>query len=481
MAVQTGAVGTLGTRSQSLARVLALALTWWLTMAVVAGAADRDRLVWHAEAADGTVVWSRGADTAVNPASVVKVGTAAWAIERLGIDHRYVTRIGIRGEFDPATGVVAGAVVVAGGGDPDLQPENAFLIAAELNRRGVRRATGGLVVVPPFDFGWDRGVDGRRVADGERLRRAGERLVAALDPSRWSTTLRHTWQALAARRGLAVETPPGVAIAGAVTVAATVDARWLAGHRSNPLPIILRRFNVYSNNDVVRVAAGLGGAGELQSYLRTRLAAPHIELATASGEERNRMTPREAVCLVGLLAATTRSRGLEPRAVLPVLGCDPGPTRRMFPRFLTAERAGGVTVKTGTLSTTDGGVAVLAGLFTAADGCEIRFCVAAPRAGGDLRHWRALEQSWLEELISRTGGLRLSPCPPELPFSDHDALVESLAPDAKQTVPIRPVHSVPATLEMSPTPKKELRAKEGARSSFFAPEVRRRDLESRSR
>ena len=409
-------------RSVAVAVLLAAAVISWF--GAVAGAADSDRLVFHAEAADGAVVWSRGADSQVNPASVVKLGTSAWALERLGARYRYETRIGVIGDLDRGSGTVAGALVVAGGGDPDLQPENAFLIAAELNRLGVRRVADGVVVLPPFDFGWDGGVDGRRVAERERQHRAGERLVAALDPGRWTTSLRHTWEAMADRRGLAVDAPPAVAVTGGVTVAPAADAHWLLVHRSSPLPLILRRFNVYSNNDIVRIAEPLGGAPGLAAFLRPRLSAPDLRLATASGEEQNRMTPREAVRLVGLLAATTRSAGLEPRTVLPVLGCDPGPTRRMFPHFLAAERTGAVAVKSGTLSNTDGGVAVLAGLYTAADDREIRFCVAAPRAGGALRHWRALEQAWLEELIARTGGVRPGRCPEPLPFSDHDARVE---------------------------------------------------------
>ena len=412
-------------RSVFVVALLAAAAISWPPAGAEAG--DSERLVFHAEAADGAVVWSRGGDTVVNPASVVKLGTSAWALERLSATHRYETRIGTIGTLDRAGGTVAGALVVAGGGDPDLQPENAFLIAAELNRMGVRRVADGLVVVPPFDFGWDGGVDGRRVAERERQHRAGERLLAALDPARWTTSLRHTWEAMAARRGLAVDAPPGVSVAGGVTVAPAADAHWLLVHRSNPLPLILRRFNVYSNNDIVRIAEPLGGASGLAEFLRPRLSAPDLRLATASGEEHNRLTPREAVRLVGLLAATTRAAGLAPRAVLPVLGCDPGPTRRMFPHFLAAERTGAVAVKSGTLSTTDGGVAVLAGLYTAADGREIRFCVAAPHAGGALRHWRALEQAWLEDLIARTGGLHPVPCPDELPFSDHSAVVERVS------------------------------------------------------
>lgn len=393
-----------------------------LLSAASAPAADRDRLLWHVEAADGTVVWTKGADTSFNPASVVKVGTTLWALERLGADHQFVTRVGVTGPVDPDTGEVDGALAILGGGDPDLHPENAFLVAEALGALGVRRVRGGLVVAPPFHFGWEHGVAGRTGTERERTAAAADRFRVALDPSGWTRAVRHAWEGFRDRTG-AASPPPGVAVEGAVSVADDVPVRWLLEHRSNPLPDVLRRFNAYSNNDIVRIADLLGGTAPLESWMRGRLEAPDLELETSSGEGRNRMTARNAVRLVGELAAAARSRGLEPGELLPVLGCDPGPTRRMFPLFLEPARSGRVTVKTGTLTSTDGGVAVLAGLLAAADGREIRFCVAAPRAGDRLQHWRGLQQAWLEELVARVGGARRIGCGPDLPYSETGAEV----------------------------------------------------------
>ncbi len=390
--------------------------------APAAAAADRDRLLWHAEAADGTVLWTKDADTPFNPASVVKVGTTLWAIERLGPRHRFATRIGVTGPADVVSGEVEGALAILGGGDPDLHPENAFLVAEALRGIGIRRVRGGVVVAPPFHFGWEHGVAGRSGSGHERALAAAERLRTALDPSRWTASVRHAWQGFRDRTG-AAGPPRGVVVDGTVSVADDVAATWLLEHRSNPLPVVLRRFNAYSNNDIVRIADLLGGTASLESWMRGRLAAPGLELETSSGEGRNRMTARHAVRLVGELADGARSRMLEPGQLLPVLGCDPGPTRRMFPRFIGPARAGAVTVKTGTLTTTDGGVAVLAGLFQTADGREIRFCVAAPRAGDRLRHWRGMQQAWLEDLIAHVGGARSVGCGPDLPYSETGAAV----------------------------------------------------------
>jgi D-alanyl-D-alanine carboxypeptidase len=118
------------------------------------------------------------------------------------------------------------------------------------------------------------------------------------------------------------------------------------------------------------------------------------------------------------LDATAAWNGFTTRRLLPVLGCDPGPTRRMFPRFREEPLAAAVTVKTGTLTTTDGGVAVLAGHFLSPTVGEVVFCVAAPEAGGAIDRWRRLEQEWLVDLISSVGGAVASPCGGTLPLSD---------------------------------------------------------------
>jgi D-alanyl-D-alanine carboxypeptidase len=139
------------------------------------------------------------------------------------------------------------------------------------------------------------------------------------------------------------------------------------------------------------------------------------------------MTARQAVELMRETRHDLDARGLTPGDVLPVLGCDPGPTRRMFPAFSRPERVGAVAVKTGSLTTTDGGVAVLAGIARTRDAGDIVFAVAATSTGRDLRPWRRLEQSWLLDLVDRHGGVVPVACGPELPFSDEFAEVVAAA------------------------------------------------------
>ena len=86
-------------------------------------------LVWHVETLEGTILDSKRADEPINPASVVKVGTTLWALEALGPDARFETRVYARGAVDKARKTVLGDLVVQGGNDPDFHQENAFLMA----------------------------------------------------------------------------------------------------------------------------------------------------------------------------------------------------------------------------------------------------------------------------------------------------------------------------------------------------------------
>jgi D-alanyl-D-alanine carboxypeptidase/D-alanyl-D-alanine-endopeptidase (penicillin-binding protein 4) len=403
-----------------------------VVVALVATAAalaesDIDRLHYFAVNGRG-VLSSAKADEPVNPASVVKVATTLWALDRLGAGSRYTTAIGYLGSWDPSSGVLVGDLVIRGGDDPDFQWENAFLVARELNRLGLRRVEGRVLVQGRFWFGWEHGVE-KRVTDPTQLaEKMGRRFIGTLDSARWTRSQLNTWKAQCARRGWDVSRRPRVEVTGRAYFSNQGDATPLLVHRSNPLEVIMRRFTVYSNNDIVRVADGLGTVDELEAFVNRRLglAPGQIVLETASGERRNRMTVQQMAGLLTELDIETEEQGLEIQDVLPVIGCDPGSTRRMFPALAAAPLTGTVTCKTGTLTQTDGGVAVLAGTFTSPTNGPVVFAIAAPRAGGRLEYWRRIQQRWVLELISVSGGAVATPCGAPLPFSDTFAEVEAV-------------------------------------------------------
>lgn len=108
----------------------------------------------------GALVFERGGDVALIPASVAKVATAVAALDALGPGHRFRTAIAGRGSVDPATGVLTGDLVLVGSGDPSLskrehptEPLWPFpQLAAAVRKLGIRAVTGALVLDDaPFD------------------------------------------------------------------------------------------------------------------------------------------------------------------------------------------------------------------------------------------------------------------------------------------------------------------------------------------
>jgi D-alanyl-D-alanine carboxypeptidase/D-alanyl-D-alanine-endopeptidase (penicillin-binding protein 4) len=114
------------------------------------------------------VVFAHEADRPFLPASNSKLLTTALALMRLGPDHQFTTRV--LAEFGPdANGVLAGDLILSGGGDPSLtvsgggevEPVPAITdLANQVAARGVRRIRGRVIgddtVWPwiPYGDGW---------------------------------------------------------------------------------------------------------------------------------------------------------------------------------------------------------------------------------------------------------------------------------------------------------------------------------------
>ncbi|MFH1177483.1 MAG: D-alanyl-D-alanine carboxypeptidase [Acidobacteriota bacterium] len=417
-------------------RTLSLALVALSLLAGMPGEAARPtrrtrrppvppQLVWHVETLAGEAIDSREADTPINPASVVKVATSLWALERLGPDLRFETRFSARGQLDPKWSVLRGDLVVTGAGDPDFHAENAFLVALALNQIGVREVRGPLIVSRKFFIGWENGSAGTNADPFQRGLAMATRLRQALDPKRWNGDLRRAWRELARRRGFDPARPPRVGVAGGVGVDGEASTgELLVVHRSEPLASALRRFNCFSNNDIERVGKLLGPVDELSSVITLRCAAAPetVSFETTSGLGTNRLTPRTIVRLLREFRETCTKAGLAVESMLSVAGCDPGTVTRFFPLLASGAYATSVMGKTGTLTSTDGGVSVIAGFANTADG-ELVFCLAAPHAGSKLRLSRRTQEKWLLDLLASHGGPRPRTCAPPLPDPDSDASI----------------------------------------------------------
>ena len=93
-------------------------------------------------ASDGSTVYSRGADRLMIPASNQKILTTLASLDRFGPSHRFSTRVWATTEPD-REGLVD-ALLVEGGGDPAMNSEDWWRLAADLRREGLRGVRGDI-------------------------------------------------------------------------------------------------------------------------------------------------------------------------------------------------------------------------------------------------------------------------------------------------------------------------------------------------
>ena len=93
---------------------------------------------------DGRILASSSPLRALPPASVAKVLTALYGLERLGSEFRFETRLGYTGTL--VDGRLEGDLVLLGGGDPTLTTDDLAYLAAQAKAAGLREITGRLLV-----------------------------------------------------------------------------------------------------------------------------------------------------------------------------------------------------------------------------------------------------------------------------------------------------------------------------------------------
>lgn len=97
-----------------------------------------------ADVQSGLELEASGGDRGLPPASVAKALTALYALETLGADHRFTTRLLAAGPVQ--SGVLKGDLILAGGGDPTLNTDDLAALAADLKQAGVREVRGDFLI-----------------------------------------------------------------------------------------------------------------------------------------------------------------------------------------------------------------------------------------------------------------------------------------------------------------------------------------------
>lgn len=93
--------------------------------------------------ASGQVLEAAGEAQEMPPASVTKAVTTAFALEKLGVEHRFVTRVMRTGSV--VNGRLDGDLILAGGGDPTFDTDKMGDLVAALAASGLREVTGKFI------------------------------------------------------------------------------------------------------------------------------------------------------------------------------------------------------------------------------------------------------------------------------------------------------------------------------------------------
>jgi len=330
-----------------------------------------------ADLKSGEVIAAHLPDKQMPPASTAKSITSLYALEALGPDYRFPTRVLATGPVEG--GVLKGDLILAGGGDPTLSTDNLGDLAKVLSGLGLRRIAGRFGVwagaLPYIDsidpgqpdwlgynpavsglnlnfnrvnFTWERSGDGYQVGFDARA----ERFAPAVSIARMKVVARdlpiftydqrgtvESWtvadQALGkgGSRWMPVRRPDlyagdvfrtlaraeGLDLPEQEILAGLPKARILAAHDSDPLPVVLRDMMKYSTNmtaEAVGMAASLaqGVVGHSASAeAMTRWIATRTGLADERFVDHSGLGGASRVTASDMVAAL---RALGPRAGL---------------------------------------------------------------------------------------------------------------------------------------------------------------------
>ena len=338
--------------------------------------------------------------TPLPAASLTKIATTLVALNTWGADHRFETVISTTGQVQQ--GVVNGDLIIKGGGDPLFVWEQAFAVGNALQKLGITKVTGNLVIVGNFQMNFE-----------VMPNKAGALLKQALNASTWSEDAIAQYQSL----------PPGtirpqIEIAGAVQVipeSSLPQTQEVLRHQSLPLTQILKLMNVYSNNVISQTLADLaGGAPVVAQKAATLSGAPAQEILLANGSGlgvENRISPRAVYAMLSAVQRYTIAHSLTIADLFPIAGKDHGTIQdRPIP--------GASVVKTGTLNDVSG----LAGVLPTRDRGLIWFVIM--NRGSDVEGLRAQQDKLLQSLTQQWGSVAAVPIAiaPRRPIDPASAL-----------------------------------------------------------
>ncbi len=344
------------------------------------------------ESEDGRLVLDSYADVPRNPASNVKTSTTYAVLRTFGPNYRFKTGVYTDGAIDRETGTLVGNLYVSGE-DPVFAYQHALTIVNELNRMGVAKVEGDIVVTPTFSMNYNASSSRssalvKRTADGVRRPTSARKAWTKFRRSSGKTSTTSTYPTLSIAGSSRVDTIPS-------------DARLLFDHESAPLREVVKAMMSYSNNFLSeRLGRMIGGHAGVERIVRRDIGATPYEfnLDSCSGLGINRVTPRSQMKVIRKLKALLEKDGMRLSDIMPVAGLDAGTLSR---RFDDGMETGSVVGKTGTLNQTDRGVSSLAGEFSTRKG---KFIFVIFNQRGRVYNFRSFQNSFVPLVQNLLGG-----------------------------------------------------------------------------
>ncbi|MET7298971.1 D-alanyl-D-alanine carboxypeptidase/D-alanyl-D-alanine-endopeptidase [Embleya sp. NPDC005575] len=369
-----------------------------LTKATALGAPPAVAVV---DALTGKALYGANQDRAATPASTTKITTAVAALTAPGPSHRIATRV--------VPGATPGTIVLVGGGDPTLtaldgkqygsayQPARLSDLAAATAT--ALKATGTTQVKLQYDTTLYTGPALHVIGVNENIApvvslMADEGRVDPMVVGKESNRVQspgidaaRKFAGLLKTSGIAVDgTPaPGTAPAG--------GAPELASVQSPPMSAMVEQMLTVSDNDLAeallrQVAIANGQPASFQGgtvAARKVLEGLGVTYGTSnlkdgSGlDKENRLTPQTLVQTLAVAASEPHPELRWALSGLPIAGFTGTLTDRYGPNSGSADAAGVVRAKTGSLT----GVSTLAGLVRDRDGRLLAFAILADKFTGD--------------------------------------------------------------------------------------------------
>lgn len=315
----------------------------------------------------------------VSAASLTKIATTVAALETWGPSHQFETLISATGPLK--NGVLQGDLVVTGSGDPLIVWQEAIAIGNALNRLGIRRVTGNLVIAGDLYINYQ--IDPYL---------SGIMFKQALNSATWPRGATREYNTML--RG----TPrPQVVIAGSVqrTTFTSPKQILLLRHQSMPLAQIIKQMNIYSNNEMAEILARtLGGAPVVSHWAAKAAGIPPEEIQLVNGSGlgvENRISPRAACAMLMAIQRYLQPMQMNIGDLFPVSGYD------RFGTVYGRHMPFATVFKTGTLNE----VSALAGVMPTRDRGLVWFAIM--NQGKDVDNFRKQQDELLQTLLKQWG------------------------------------------------------------------------------